>query len=1088
MNDQLICRTCGAQLTGAAVEGLCPQCMLQEVLGQPDQADSMLPAGSMEDEGASVGRYKLREKLGEGGFGVVWVADQRRPVRRRVALKIIKLGMDTKQVIARFEAERQALARMDHPNIAKVLDAGATETGRPYFVMELIKGIPITQYCDEEKLGTQDRLDLFMKVCHAVQHSHQKGIIHRDIKPSNIMITLHDGVPVPKVIDFGIAKATQQELTEKTIYTRYSQFIGTPAYMSPEQVEMSGLDIDTRSDIYSLGVLLYELLTGNTPFDTQELLQSGLDEMRKVIREQEPVRPSTRLSQLLSQSGTSSKLATRHSSLATDLDWIVMKCLEKDRKRRYESANGLAMDLKRHLDNETVVARPPSAVYRFQKAWKRNRAVFTTTALIAVTLLAGGLVSTWLAMRESATAQRYRRLSYILDMGLAHQIYLSGDLARATHHLLPHRPTEEEEGQRGFEWYYLWDVCRRDHAVRAVPHEGFVEVAFSPDRRTFATGGCDGMIRIWDRYTLEQEAELAVDPDPHAQYRSLDLLYSPARDVLAGLFRRELADYSGRVVLFDVDGGEREPWSLLAQRDPNSVVQIAFKEDGNTLITAERDGQVRFWNASTGQPIGKALQLEPGATWRRAAFSSDLRLLAAGGPKRPQDQPGTSELRDVQIKIYDLETGALVSELQTDQSILGKLLFTQDSRYLTNPGNPPFADGKLTIWEIATQKEVYLEFDSRKCFAGAVSISTDVTDVVAVGGLDFISFVNPAKGGIVDRWDGVPGVVVDLAVSPDGTQLASTGWDGMVRLWDLPRKENPKTIELQTPTTEHLSFSPDGKLLVSADPNGVVLRDAFSFKELHRLKEQTQPVFSPAGERLTTVSTDGVTIHFWDYRSGQQNSPPVPLKGHTIKQVAFSTSGELIGCATRDWVIILDVASARIHRSFGIPSFAGSRYLAFGTNEDGQNLIAMPAGVRTVKLVNLHDGKEKILERSTTQIWGVVFSRDGLHLASSGDDIFVWNTNTGKIELTIEENTSAVAQVAFSPDGGSILSREWAGPLGLWDLQSGREKMRFLDGNPKMPRSIAISPDGNRIIAGVDWKIDRVKYYSLLVWSAPPVD
>ncbi|MHC5108904.1 MAG: tetratricopeptide repeat protein [Planctomycetota bacterium] len=352
------------------------------------------PAAPAEKRGQMIGRYKLLEQIGEGGFGTVWVAEQKEPVKRRVALKIIKLGMDTKQVIARFEAERQALAMMDHPNIAKVFDAGATETGRPYFVMEYVRGVGIVEYCDTEKSDTRARLDLFTKVCHAIQHAHQKGIIHRDIKPSNVLITLHDGVPLPKVIDFGIAKATNAELTQKTVYTEHRQMIGTPAYMSPEQAEMSGLDIDTRSDVYSLGVLLYEMLTGTTPFDSQSLMEAGLAEMMRIIREVEPHKPSTRLSTLgETASRAAEQRRTEIGKLGTllrgDLDWIVMKCLEKDRTRRYETASGLAADIVRHLGDEPVVAGPPSTGYRVRKFVKRNRVAVIAGSMVAIALLLG---------------------------------------------------------------------------------------------------------------------------------------------------------------------------------------------------------------------------------------------------------------------------------------------------------------------------------------------------------------------------------------------------------------------------------------------------------------------------------------------------------------------------------------------------------------------------------------------------------------------------------------------------------------------------------------------------------------------------
>jgi serine/threonine protein kinase/tetratricopeptide (TPR) repeat protein len=357
-----------------------------------------------EAPGAQIGFFKLLEQIGEGGMGLVFMAEQQQPVRRRVALKVLKPGMDTRQVVARFEAERQALALMDHPNIARVFDGGATTSGRPYFVMELVRGVPITEFCDQHRFTPRQRLELFVTVCQAVQHAHQKGIIHRDLKPTNVLVTLHDTVPVPKVIDFGIAKATTQPLTERTLFTHFAQMVGTPLYMSPEQAEMNGLDVDTRSDVYSLGVLLYELLSGTTPFESDKLKKVGPDELRRIIREEEPPMPSQRLSTLDAKIGStlSEKRGVDRRRLGQvlrgDLDWIVMKALEKDRNRRYESASAFAQDVQRYLNDETVAACPPSTGYRLGKFWKRQRRTLAITGTFATLLVAGTVVSTWQAV------------------------------------------------------------------------------------------------------------------------------------------------------------------------------------------------------------------------------------------------------------------------------------------------------------------------------------------------------------------------------------------------------------------------------------------------------------------------------------------------------------------------------------------------------------------------------------------------------------------------------------------------------------------------------------------------------------------
>lgn len=605
-------------------------------------------------EGQVIDRYRLLEKIGEGGWGIVYAAEQVVPVRRRVALKVIKMGMDTRAVVSRFAAERQALAMMDHPHIAKVLDAGATQAGRPYFVMELVRGIRVTEFCDQEKLGFRQRLELFCQICEAIQHAHQKGIIHRDIKPSNILVSVHEGLPTPKVIDFGIAKATDQRLTEHTVYTQINQFIGTPAYMSPEQAEMSSMDIDTRSDIYSLGVLLYELLTGRLPFGADELAAGGIDAIRRTIREREPVRPSTRMTAL--DSAELRVVAQRRSLdpprlihlLKGDLDWIVMKCLEKDRTRRYATANGLSSDIRRYLQHEPVVARPPSALYRLRKAIQRNELAFASGVAVLTALLLGAGGSTWEAIRANRAEREQTRIweksqelarletiarqaaitskvraeamtralrteAYAADMRVAQLELEAGNLGTAREILGKYIPGAGEvvEDLRGLEWRFLWsathagvpensgagDVRWVSRLFRPATALDGPAVSTSPLAVVASVASADGQVMARD--LGDGTVEVRSTGTPAFQYRLLDGSTGVGRLALS-LKGKSLAvvcmDGSARI--WALDGGTLSGPLLLGD---SHITDMAFTSDGRTLVSASRKKEIGFWNVDTGR-------------------------------------------------------------------------------------------------------------------------------------------------------------------------------------------------------------------------------------------------------------------------------------------------------------------------------------------------------------------------------------------------------------------------------------------------------------------------------------------------------
>ena len=1055
------------------------------VVEQNDQtAFQATPARSfIEQPGTQIGRYKLLRILGEGGMGIVFLAEQQGSICRRVALKVIKPGMDSKRVLARFEAERQALALLDHPNIAHVYDSGTTEAGWPYFVMEHVKGLPVTEYCDRHKLTIEDRLNLFRQVCLAVHHAHQKGIIHRDIKPSNILVSLQDDQALPKIIDFGVAKAVAQPLTERTLATEDSQLLGTPEYMSPEQADMANEDIDTRSDIYSLGVLLYVLLTGVLPFDPDTLRKGGIDNFRKIIRETDPKTPSTRLTRL--GEGAADIAQNRRMEiqalakhLRKELEWIPLKAMRKERIERYRSASELTDDIDNYFKGNPLIAGPLTVSYCFKKFVRRNKRVLAGVVIVVAALVIGLTVSAVSLVRErhsrriavasqekevglrqqaQANELAMRQIAYASDISLVQQVLAMNDIGRARRLLDNHRPAPGEVDLRGWEWRYLWQECRSDAISELCRYPTSAHsVAYSPDGRVLAVGG--GFIDIWD---IPDRKRIAI-LQPKEGNR---LAFSPLGDLLATkagnqirLWRTDTWDHVGQVTLdddvmglkFSSDGTQLASLSLPDELTVWEVGQLAvtrrihgvrlmalwfgdldFSPDGKALVIGDSDSHLQVIDLASGNTKFEVSDTHPDHI-TAVAWSPRDSVIASG-----------SGWEGGAIKLWDAASGKPLGELEGHSSWICELVFSTDGLRLYSASG----DKTIRIWDIG----------QRRCLA-------------------------TLRGSISD--------ILGLALSPDGTTLVSGCKDGVVAFWSAaaqPEDEMPRLIPVDHPAQP--AFAPDSRVLAVPQTGTVSLLDLATSKEIEQITELGANIkvvaYSPDGTLLVSGSGNG-RIDVW---SCAERRLLKELDDHKeeICLLRFRADGtRLLSLDVKGKAIWWDVPTWQADQTFVVelPDRVDKRQSLMDVSPDGR-LLAFATDTGAMHWLNAESGE--LLAKTTgsdrlTHKAQVAFSGDNSQVisASGNGTVALWDPSAFKLIAELDGHILGAFGVAFSPDDrrvatGGGTSRD---AVKLWDLSTHRELIT-LPGQSTVFFYVAFSNDGRWLAAcnGIEGDLN--------LWYAP---